>query len=230
MSANSWTGRPLPAAGLPGAGQLADAWMDAVLGTSYVAMRRADMRDYLTDLADDLFAAVTEWQLDRSIPRGVGAAMVAAHFTDTISLELSLLVLGRELGRAVSTPSQAVRVAAVQAALAAGYAEALQTTTRAEQERIGVAAFAARAAAEQARWTSEARFQAVFDGALIGIAVIDTAGCIVEVNPALCELLGYTRRRAHPALGVLASCTPTTTPTLGADQGGAGRRARTTCG
>jgi len=165
--------------------------MDAVLGTSYVAMRRADMRDYLTDLADDLFTSVTEWELDRSIPRGVGAAMVAAHFTDTISLELSLLVLGRELGRAVSAPSQAARVAAVQAALAAGYAEALQTTTRAEQERIGVAAFAARAAAEHARWTSEARFQAVFDGALIGIVVIDTAGCIVEVNPALCELLGY---------------------------------------
>ena len=83
VSANSWTGRPLPAAGLPGAGQLADAWMDAVLGTSYVAMRRADLRDYLTDLADDLFVAVTEWELDRSIPRGVGAAMVAAHFTDT---------------------------------------------------------------------------------------------------------------------------------------------------
>ena len=54
-----------------------------------------------------------------------------------MSLERSLLVLGRELGRAVSTPAQAARVAAVLAALAAGYAEALQTTTRAEQERIG---------------------------------------------------------------------------------------------
>jgi diguanylate cyclase (GGDEF)-like protein/PAS domain S-box-containing protein len=165
--------------------------MDAVLGTSYVAMRRADLRDYLTDLVDDLFIAVTDKHLDRSIPRGVGAAMVAVHFTDTISLELSLLVLGRELGRAVSTPAQAARLAAVQAALAAGYAESLQITTRAEQERIGVAAFAARASAEHARWTSEARFQAVFDGALIGISVIDTAGCILEVNRALSALLGY---------------------------------------
>ena len=181
----------MSAAGLPGAGQLADAWMDAVLGTSYVAMRRTDLRDYLTDLADDLFTAVTEWELDRSIPRGVGMAMVAAHFTDAVSLELSLLVLGRELGRAADTPAQVARVAAVQAALAAGYAEAMQATTRAEQERIGVAAFAARATAEHARWTSEARFQAVFDGALIGISVVDTAGCILEVNPAMCRLLGF---------------------------------------
>jgi diguanylate cyclase (GGDEF)-like protein/PAS domain S-box-containing protein len=191
VSANSWTGRPLPAAGLPGAGQLADAWMDAVLGTSYIAMRRADLRDYLTDLADDVFTAVTDWELDRSIPRGVGAAMVAAHFVDPISLELSLLVLSRELSRAVSTPAQAARVTAVQAAVASGYTEALQTTTRAEQERIGVAEFAARATAEHARWTSEARFQAVFTGSLVGISVIDTAGCLLEVNPAMCELLGY---------------------------------------
>ena len=89
MSTNSWTGLPLPAAGLPGTGQVADAWMDALLGTSYVAMRRDDLRDYLADLADDLFVAVTEWDLNRSIPLGVGAAMVAAHVTDPIALELS---------------------------------------------------------------------------------------------------------------------------------------------
>ena len=208
MSANSWTGRPLPAAGLPGAGQLADVWMDAVLGTSYVAMRRVDLRDYLTDLADDLFVAVTEWELDRSIPRGVGAAMVSAHFTDAISLELTLLVLEREFGRAVATPPQAARVAAVQAALASGYAEALQALTRAEQERIGVAAFAARASAEQARWTSEARFQAVFDGALIGISVIDTAGCILEVNRR-CASCSATA----PTSSFSVRCSPSRIPT-----------------
>jgi diguanylate cyclase (GGDEF)-like protein/PAS domain S-box-containing protein len=191
VSTNSWTGLPLPAAGLPGTGQVADAWMDALLGTSYVAMRRDDLRDYLADLADDLFVAVTEWDLNRSIPLGVGAAMVAAHVTDPIALELSLLVLGRELGRAVSTPAQAARVAAVQAALSAGYAEALQANTRTEQQRMGSAAFAARVSAEHARWTSEARFQAVFDGAPIGVSVIDTTGSILEVNPALSRLLGY---------------------------------------
>ena len=49
--------------------------------------------------------------------------------------------------------------------------QALQDRTRAEQERISASAFAARAAAEQARWDSEARFRAVFAEAVIGIGV-----------------------------------------------------------
>jgi len=191
MSANAWSGRPLSTAALSAA-QIADIWMNAVLGTSYVAMRRSDLRLFLAELVGELLSSLSVDRLDRSVPRGVGAAMVAAHFTDAVSIEVTLLVLGRELGRAAETPEQLARVAAVQAALGAGYAEALKDRTRAEQERIGVAAFAARATAEQARWTSEARFQAVFDGALIGISVIDTVGCIIEVNRALCDLLGYT--------------------------------------
>jgi len=39
---------------------------------------------------------------------------------------------------------------------------------------------------------SEARFRAIFDGAAIGIALLDEQGCIVESNPALEALLGRT--------------------------------------
>ncbi|HEX2810075.1 MAG TPA: EAL domain-containing protein, partial [Kineosporiaceae bacterium] len=72
--------------------------------------------------------------------------------------------------------------------------------TLAEQERISAAAFTARIAAEQARWTSEARFEAVFADSVIGIGVGDIDGTILEVNRALCEMLGYTAEefRAHP--------------------------------
>jgi diguanylate cyclase (GGDEF)-like protein/PAS domain S-box-containing protein len=55
-----------------------------------------------------------------------------------------------------------------------------------------VAAFAARTAAEQARWTSEARFQAVFATAAIGIGIAGMDGSVLEVNDALCEMFGYT--------------------------------------
>jgi diguanylate cyclase (GGDEF)-like protein/PAS domain S-box-containing protein len=192
MSEITWTGDPLSAADLPPAQHIADVWMDAALGTSRVAMRRADLRGYLLELVEQLLASVLEGRLDRTVPRSVGRALVKAHFTDPNSLEVSQLALGRELSRAVTRPGQAARVTAVQAAIGAGYAEELTDTTRAEQERIGLAALAARTTAEDARWTSEARFQAVFAGALIGIAVIDTMGCIVEANRALCELVGYT--------------------------------------
>jgi diguanylate cyclase (GGDEF)-like protein/PAS domain S-box-containing protein len=184
------TGQPLSPAALPTASRVAGAWLDAVRDTSYVAMRRSELHQFLSSQVEDLLTAVTAPRFDRSLARRVGAAMVAAHFTDPISLELTQLVLGGQLGPAAATPMQAARVAAVQGALSAGYAAALQNVTRAEQEDIGQAAFAARATAEQARWTSEARFQAVFAGTLIGISVVDTSGVILEVNRALCQLLG----------------------------------------
>jgi diguanylate cyclase (GGDEF)-like protein/PAS domain S-box-containing protein len=50
----------------------------------------------------------------------------------------------------------------------------------------------ARAAAEQARWNSEARFHAVFDDAVVGIGVCDTDGVILDVNRALSGMFGFT--------------------------------------
>src|SRR5690242_14149870 len=38
----------------------------------------------------------------------------------------------------------------------------------------------------------EERFQAIFEGAAIGISLTDPAGNLIEVNPALCAMLGYT--------------------------------------
>ncbi|HEX8581466.1 MAG TPA: PAS domain-containing protein, partial [Acidimicrobiales bacterium] len=46
----------------------------------------------------------------------------------------------------------------------------------------------ARAAAEQARWSSEARFQAVFDDAVVGIGVCDIEGVVLDVNRAMGEM------------------------------------------
>ena len=40
--------------------------------------------------------------------------------------------------------------------------------------------------------TSQARLRAIFDGAAIGIALVDMEGRLVESNPALQELLGYS--------------------------------------
>ncbi|MBI5162585.1 MAG: EAL domain-containing protein [Magnetospirillum sp.] len=47
----------------------------------------------------------------------------------------------------------------------------------------------ARVAAELRQ--SEARFRAVFANAGVGVAVTDTAGTLIEVNPAFCAMLGY---------------------------------------
>ena len=105
-----------------------------------------------------------------------------------------------------------------------GYAQALQDRTRAEQEQITAAAFAARVAAEQARWNSEARLEAVFAESVIGIAVAEIDGTILEVNRALCDMLGFTAAEitGRTVLGVRP---PRRRPgLLGTGRGPAGRR------
>ena len=50
-----------------------------------------------------------------------------------------------------------------------------------------------RKAAEEALRESEERFRAICENAPLGIALVDLEGFVVQGNPALCRLLGYTR-------------------------------------
>ena len=161
-------------------------------------MSRRALHAHLLVLAGTLLDAVTAEKYDPAGPAEVGSALVAAHFTEVAALQRTVTVLGEQLGGCPGTGGG--RLTAVLAALTAGYAQALRDRTLAEQERISASAFAARVAAEQARWASEARFAAVFADSVIGIGVGDIDGTILEVNRALCDMLGYTAEefRAHP--------------------------------
>jgi diguanylate cyclase (GGDEF)-like protein/PAS domain S-box-containing protein len=172
---------------------LGAAWASAVQTTGFVPLDRRELRSALVERAAALLAAVERTRCgDGAGPDAtteadaIGRWMVDAHFTDPPALQRTLAVLGPHLTR-----GDPERGGAVLAALATGYAAALQERTRAEQERVSAAAFAARTAAEQARWASEARFGALFADAAIGIAIVSGEGEIVEVNRALCEMTGH---------------------------------------
>jgi len=184
--------------GLPNPDQLAVAWTRAVAKTSHTSMSRRALRAHLLVLAGTLLDAVAAEKFDPTGPAGVGAALVAAHFTEVAALQRTVTALGQQLGNCPGAGGG--RLMDVVGALAAGFAQALRDRTLAEQERISASAFAARIAAEQARWNSEARFEAVFADSVIGIGVGDIDGTILEVNRALCEMLGFTAEefRAHP--------------------------------
>ena len=126
--------------------------------------------------------------------RLVGVALVDDHFTHPDTIGRTVALLPRIMGLSdVNADEDAVsRLAAVQGMLAAGYAERLQERTLAEQDSIRAAAMTALADAERAARLSEARFRAVFAGAAIGMGVGDTAGNIIDVNPALAAMLGYS--------------------------------------
>jgi PAS domain S-box-containing protein len=52
----------------------------------------------------------------------------------------------------------------------------------------------ARQAAEQARAAVETRFRLAFTHSPVGMGMIDSAGRLLQVNPALCKMLGYSEK------------------------------------
>jgi len=155
----------------------------------------------------------------------VGAALVDAHFTSPRTLSQTVPVLLEGLsdtdepvtGRPPASAGEEgggdvdpipARWRGLVAGIAEGFNAALQERALREQEEIIDAATEAREQARQELQVSEERFRAVFDGAGIGIGIGDLDGRILEVNPALVRLLGYSaedfRRREvrefmHPA-------------------------------
>jgi diguanylate cyclase (GGDEF)-like protein/PAS domain S-box-containing protein len=178
---------------LPGARQLAARWARAVSDTSLVTMRGRRLVEFLQVHAEALIDAVTGDVPGMQGPYRVGVSLVEAHFTEVAALQQTVAVLTDQFAGVSGVPGGGARLGVVLGALSAGYAQALQDRTRAEQERITTAAFRARAAAEQARWASEARFEAVFAEAVIGIGMADMSGTILEVNRTMCAMFGAKR-------------------------------------
>jgi diguanylate cyclase (GGDEF)-like protein/PAS domain S-box-containing protein len=171
-------GAPPPAPSLPTAEQLAEHWRAAVARTSFVSTSQPALHELLLELSGVVLGAVAAAEEPDAVAlAAVGARLIDAHLTEPGALRATVAVLGERLGGAP-------RVVHVVGAVAAGYAQALRTRTRDEQQQIMTAAMASRLAAE-------ARFAAVFDVAVIGITVCHVDGEIVEVNRALCDMLGY---------------------------------------
>lgn len=176
------------------AATLAESWANAVIGTSYVSMNRDELLSHLHTASERLIAALASEPFDVGVAREVGASLVDAHFTDSATLRDSVAVLGllpSVLGADADDPRHE-RLRWLQGALAEGYADALRDRTFEEQDRIRRAAMAAKAVAENALRTSEARFRAVFAGAPIGIGVGAVDGEILDVNQSLVKMLDYS--------------------------------------
>jgi diguanylate cyclase (GGDEF)-like protein/PAS domain S-box-containing protein len=176
----------------PNPSEVAGAWTDAIAETSYVVIGRKALAARLTARVGEIMKLIEAADEDLGPARAIGAALVSSHFTDVGALSGTVRALGDRLTPYASSIGRDDRLRRLLAELAAGYAEALRERTLAEQERIHIAAIAARAEAEQARWESEARFQAVFADAAIGIGIGDLDGRIMEVNQALSDMLGYS--------------------------------------
>ena len=67
------------------------------------------------------------------------------------------------------------------------------SVARAADNRAPVAGVTTQAAAQRALRESEAKFQALFEGAGVGISLIDADGTILDTNPALTQMFDMNR-------------------------------------
>jgi len=166
-------------------------WAAEVEGTSFVPMESDELSDYLVEVTSELIAAVSADPPRTHAGAEIGRRLVAEHFTGPSTLERTLVLLVERLPQLLG-PDAAPAVRALAGELAGGYAATLRDRTLDEQEAIRHAVLTARHQTELALQASEARFRATFFEAAIGMGLGDMQGRIVEVNPALSEMFGYT--------------------------------------
>lgn len=177
--------RPDPAA------VLGREWAVEVEGTSYVPMGADELRAHLHELSVLVVDAVTAHPPRPQVGAEIGRRLVAAHFTGPATVERTLVLLTERLPQLLGRAVQSA-VHALVGALAGGYAATLRDRTLDEQEAIRRAVLCARHETEVALQDSEARFRAMFHEAAIGIGLGDMESRILDVNPAMTRMFGYT--------------------------------------
>ncbi|WP_309234883.1 sensor domain-containing diguanylate cyclase [Nocardia sp. XZ_19_385] len=181
---------------MSGVGELAVRWADALDGVVAPTRTRTQIEALLADLAEILLATLRE-EAAAQVAYDAAAVLVAANYRDPVAVSRSIGIICRDMvaeicpGR-TGPEYERVRERAITVAaeFAAGFTAALRSAALGEQETTLAAALAAAQEAEARRQLSEARFQAVFEGASVGIGTLDTMGRVLDVNRAFAEMLG----------------------------------------
>ncbi|TCO65003.1 putative bifunctional diguanylate cyclase/phosphodiesterase [Actinocrispum wychmicini] len=186
MESPSW-----PAAeGSGGYERFARAWAAAVRTTSYVALDNEEIVDRLREFTKVLIDSTAQEAFLPETVEWVGVELVRMGFAETESLAASVRVIGDGLSAiSGSTDRVITRLPRILAALVTGFNEATREHALDEREDVRNAAMDARRGAQAALRASEARFQAVFHEAAVGIGICDMRGNVIDANRAMSELL-----------------------------------------
>jgi len=156
--------RPAPAPRPPGL-ETARMLARALVGTSYVAVRRAELEARLTRIVGTLADALRADPFDPTPAVRCGADLIATHLVDPAAVGRAVEILDARLLADLGLDGDGSpaggelrrRLAALVGALAEGYAAALRDRTLDEQETIHQAALAAQRRTAMALRASEAR-------------------------------------------------------------------------
>ncbi|WP_067863605.1 sensor domain-containing diguanylate cyclase [Nocardia shimofusensis] len=178
-----------------GARKLAARWADALDGVVAPALTRSEIETLLTELTEILIAAI-RGDREPEIARTVAARLVAANYRDPLAVSRTVRVICADMAEACCPRAEPGfeqcrdRAVAVAAEFGEGFTGALRSAALVEQEATLGAALATAREAEARRQLSEARFEAMFAGASVGIGTVDVRGRVLEVNSAFAEMLG----------------------------------------
>lgn len=174
---------------------LGERWAQAVYRTAYSPVPGAELVPMFERFVAQLVDALRGAPFSPTAAEEVGAAVVEARFTGPTSLRASVDALSRPLvaiGVRAGVEDAASKVVSLLAGLCAGYAAATREWLFAQQEQVKQALLRAMSQARRDLAVSEARFREVFARSAVGIALSDPDGSIIEVNPRMAEILGYS--------------------------------------
>ncbi|MBL1096616.1 putative bifunctional diguanylate cyclase/phosphodiesterase [Streptomyces coffeae] len=189
----------------PGLKRFAALWSRAVHPVAATTMTFEEFEGHLLPLARELATALHTHPFDTTAAYEVGAALVDAQCTEPEALPAVLGTVdthlvdhcppdpasGEHHERGLLDQAEArARCARLQHALAAGFVRELRARERDAQRAISRAALAARTEAEKALHASEAKFRAVFEGAVIGVGIAALDGEILVVNDPMAAMFG----------------------------------------
>ena len=168
------------------ADRLAADWAAALAAIDVAPVSAEHATRVAAALAEEIATSAGDPEVVRKIGGQIANTLIDANFHQPVCLGASLEVLDRHLPSFFDGPARG----ALRSGLATGFADRLRERTRVEQASIHEAVLSAYR-------TGEARFRTVFLGAALGIGIIDRHGRVVEVNPALAEMLGVDPRAAR---------------------------------
>lgn len=179
----------------PARSALVAAWLRALAPTGFTPMPRDEFEQLIAHHVDELAAGMAADPV--SLPHGAraGAALIAARFTDSESLRVTLRVLAHGLSamaQEADLPDPSGRAFAMLGAVGSGYSAALRDWLFDQQEEVKLALQRATGEVERRLRRSEMRFREVFVRSAIGIAISSPGGKIAQVNPALADILGVS--------------------------------------
>ncbi|TCP54319.1 diguanylate cyclase/phosphodiesterase with PAS/PAC sensor(s) [Tamaricihabitans halophyticus] len=164
-------------------------WGMELRRTSHLALSGTALLDRLGEFCAALSQMFLEDTWHEDTAQWLGAELVRLNATSPEALASTMDLIASELAPRFGR-LEVGRCGQIQGAVAAGYVAELRGRVLDEQESVRVAMVQAVERAESDRYTTAARFSAVFSQTSVGVAISDMRGNTVRVNRSMAELLG----------------------------------------